>query len=195
MDATTLFLWVPKIFFALLFVVLGIWAFRHRVIKTVYVFWIIILYFVERIVEIALRTYLTAESLTKYDPSSFEYIKIEAIIGPSLRAVIIKQLVIIAIAFCVWACLALYAKRTHYQKIDSADVLLFSFGTLISGWPNFLIYIGLVFLFALCGLAITQGIHKNRDRMIVTPYFAAAGIVILFWGWELSRFIGLYALR
>lgn len=195
MDAATLFLWVPKIFFASLFVVLGLWAFRHRAIKTAYVFWIIILYIVERIVEIALRTYLTAESLTKYDPSSFEYIKIEAIIGPSLRAVIIKQLVIIAIAFCVWACLALYAKRTHYQKIDSADVLLFSFGTLISGWPNFLIYIGLVFLFALCGLAIMQGIHKNRDRMIVTPYFAAAGIVILFWGWELSRFVGLYAIR
>jgi len=195
MDGTILFLWVPKIFFALLFVVLGLWAFRHRVIKTAYVFWIIILYFVERIVEIALRTYLTAESLTKYDPSSFEYLKIEAIIGPSLRAVIIKQLVIIAIAFCVWAFLAVYAKRTHYQKIDSADVLLFSFGTLISGWPNFLIYIGLVFIFAAIGLTVQRIVKKEVSRIIVTPYFAAAGIVILFWGWELSRFIGLYALR
>lgn len=195
MDSGIVLIWAPRIFFACMFVLIGIWSLRRKNIQLKYIVWLIVLYLLERITEILLRTHLTKLSLAQLDPSSFTYIRLEALITPSLRAVITQQLVVIVIAAAVWLLIMLYAKKTNYQKIDKADVLIFCFGTLIAGWPNFILYIGLVFVIALIGLLTLALFRKQTSRMIVTPYFAIAGILVIFWGWELSKLVGLYALR
>jgi hypothetical protein len=191
----SLLYWIPRVVFTLAFILVGIYAFKKRSIPSRLTVWLFIVFILECVVEIGARAYVTFNSSLSEGLTSFAYSYFEATFMPTLQSVIIRQLVMIGIAAALWAILAWYARKTKYQKIDIGDVNVFVFGVLIAGWPNFFIYIGLVFLFAIFGLLGTRIFKKNIERMIVTPYFVFAGIVIIFWGWKLSVLTGLYALR
>jgi len=187
--------WIPRIFFAIVFLWLGVIAFRNRSIPINKSWWLFLVYIGEWIIEISFRAYFSytaALAADKVNGYSLEVFRIYLL--PNLQKLLERQAMMILIAGVVWFLLAVYARRTHEEKLDLADVNVFTFGVLVSGWPNFFIYLGLVFIFSALFLATALAI-KKMQRMTVTPFFALAGIVILFWGWQISHFVGLYALR
>lgn len=190
----TLLYWIPKIFFVLLFIFIGYFGIRKKTISIRFIVWLFILYVLERIVEVLVRVQLSFSQTLAEGYTSVAYKFYQSTLLPNLQSILVREGVIIIIAVIVWTLLFLYAKKTNFQKLDTADVSIFAFGILVSGWPNFLLYLFIVFVLTLFGLLVSR-IFKKIDTMIVTPYFAIAGIIIIFWGWKLSELTGLYAIR
>lgn len=189
-----LFDWAPKILFTVAFAWLGFIFFRKKIIEKKYSVFLIWLFFIERIVEIAARaiaTYVTTKSFPS-DSISAVLSKIQFL--PSLEHVLFREGVVVLIGAIFWFLASIYAHRTHYEKIDQSDVNILTVGICIAGWPNFLAFLAIAFLFSLLGLLIGL-LTKKAERMIVSPYLLLAVVVIIYFGSWLSRVTGLYAIR
>jgi|GEM_PF-4413204 len=189
-----IFLWGPKIIFTILFVLVGYLSFRHKTIPIRVSYWVLFLYPIERFLEIAARTVFTINSSYNLPADSFSVLWTRAQLLTSLQRIFIGEGTIILIAAIVWFLLSLYAHRTNESKIDQSDVNILTFGILVSGWPNFFIFLMLVFVCAVIGMIFFRLFAHSR-RIPVTPFFVIAGTVMIYWGWTLSTLTGLYALR
>lgn len=104
---------------------------------------------------------------------------------PSLIAIFFSAL-ILGIIFIINKA---YAKKQLFSEYDG---YLFFIGGVLVGWPYFLIYIGAVFLFALCYLAIASIENLNFKKKIELMYFwPIAALSILVFGIYISRIFNL----
>lgn len=86
-----------------------------------------------------------------------------------------------------------FAKKTNSRIIDQLDVDILTVGGMIAGWPNILIFYGLVFVLTI-GLTIVRAfIERSASvRMIITPVLPIAGLLMAMYGDLISRWLRLY---
>lgn len=83
---------------------------------------------------------------------------------PSLVAIFFSAVVVLAI-FLIGK---IYKKKALFSEYDG---YLFFIGGVLVGWPNFLLYISAVFIFALCYLIIASIENLNFQKNIELTYF------------------------
>lgn len=98
---------------------------------------------------------------------------------------------VISVFFALFFSLIFFflARKTHEELIDALDVFFLSFSLLVIGWPNFLLFLILLFLMAVMAGLIQAAVKRNgfNQRFILTPYIIPAFILILWLGNFLAR--------
>jgi len=86
-----------------------------------------------------------------------------------------------------------FARRTGGRIIDQLDVDFLTVGGMVAGWPNILVFYGLVFVLTI-GLTVLRAIAERSGsvRMIITPVLPIAAAIIALFGDQLSRWLRLY---
>lgn len=88
---------------------------------------------------------------------------------------------------------SLFARATRGQVIDQLDVDLLTVGGMIAGWPNILVFYGLVFsLTTIITLVRAVVFRTARVRMIITPVLPLAGAFVAVFGDKLAHALRLY---
>ncbi|MFH1236740.1 MAG: hypothetical protein V1685_07500, partial [Parcubacteria group bacterium] len=102
----------------------------------------------------------------------------------------------ILIGIAIFSLLRAVQKKREYI-FERDDVLMVAFGSMISGWPNFFIFLALVFAFTVVIKIIRVTFRKERlgDRLVITPAIPLAVITMLIWGGVLTSVTGLYGIR
>ena len=88
---------------------------------------------------------------------------------------------------------AWFARKTKGTIIDQLDVDLLTVGGMVAGWPNILIFYGIVFVMTVLmtvGKAIV--VRSTSVRMIITPALPFAAAVIALFGNDLAKLLKLY---
>lgn len=79
-----------------------------------------------------------------------------------------------------WAfCLLLLCKYSNRRFLDEKDIYLGFLTSLIVGWPNFIIYIVIVFGMLLTKQAIDYFMLQKKSLIPITPYMIIAAIIVL----------------
>lgn len=91
----------------------------------------------------------------------------------------------------------LFIKKTDQEVLDAFDGFLISFGLLVLGWPNFLLFLLLLILLAVLGSLIAVIAKKKslNDRFVITPYIPLAFLAILWFGPYLASLTTLSKIR
>lgn len=91
----------------------------------------------------------------------------------------------------------LFIKKTRQEILDAVDGFLISFGLLVLGWPNFLLFLFLLILLTILGSIISVLAKKKslNDRFVITPYIPLAFLAILWFGSYLATITTLYKIR
>ncbi|MBI5404752.1 MAG: hypothetical protein HY976_00845 [Candidatus Kerfeldbacteria bacterium] len=86
-----------------------------------------------------------------------------------------------------------FAKKTQHRIIDQLDVDILTVGGMIAGWPNILVFYGLVFVLTI-GLTVVRALTERSAsvRMIITPVLPVAGMLVALYGDQISRWLRLY---
>lgn len=89
------------------------------------------------------------------------------------------------------------ARLSRARIVDIEDTLLLTLGALASGWPNFILFIGVVFVLTVAIKIIRVALKKEslRDRIIITPAIPLALIVMVYLGSLLAEWTQLSAIR
>jgi len=88
---------------------------------------------------------------------------------------------------------AWFARKTKGTIVDQLDVDLLTVGGMVAGWPNILIFYGIVFVLTILvtvGKAIAQ--KSGSVRMIITPALPYAGALIALFGNDMAKLLKLY---
>lgn len=87
----------------------------------------------------------------------------------------------------------LFARLTEGRIIDQLDVDLLTVGGMVAGWPNVLIFYGLVFVLTILLTVIRAFRERSAGiRMIITPVLPFAAAIVAVFGNALARLFGLY---
>ena len=91
----------------------------------------------------------------------------------------------------------LFVKRGRSQIMDQNDVLLFTLGGLITGWPAGLLFLGMTFVLAIVWMVALVILKKKTmaDRLVVTPVIAPAALITLLFSPILLQWTGLFVIR
>lgn len=96
--------------------------------------------------------------------------------APSLAAMFFSALIFFSILLINKA----YKRKQLFSEYDS---YLFLIGGILVGWPNLLLYVGAVFIFALCYLVITSIENLNFQKNVELTYFwPALALAVLLLG-------------
>lgn len=88
---------------------------------------------------------------------------------------------------------SLFARATRGQVIDQLDVDLLTVGGMIAGWPNILIFYGLVFSLTMMVTLVRAAVFRTASvRMIITPVLPLAGAFVAVFGDKLAHTLRLY---
>lgn len=88
---------------------------------------------------------------------------------------------------------SLFARATREQVIDQLDVDLLTVGGMIAGWPNILIFYGVVFFLTMMITLVRAVVFRSgRVRMIITPALPLAGAFVAVFGDKLAQTLRLY---
>jgi len=90
-------------------------------------------------------------------------------------------------------CFLGFARLTGERIIDQLDVDLLTVGGMAVGWPNIMVFYGLVFvstIFLTIARALVE--RSSRVRMIITPALPLAAATVVVFGDTLARWVGLY---
>ncbi|MFA5069875.1 MAG: hypothetical protein WC528_01200 [Patescibacteria group bacterium] len=188
-------------FLLVVFCLLGLWFFwqyvKYKEIKrqaVIFAFLIFLVLFTLSIFLPAWQTYksFAASDLNRYylPPYSNYYYQI---LQRQLTNYFSHILAALIAGLIFW----LVKRLTHGLVIDQSDVGLLAFGALVAGWPNLLIFFGLVFLLVIITGLVQLAVIKERSnaRFIITPYLPVALILTLFVGNHLSLLIHLEKIR
>ncbi len=86
-----------------------------------------------------------------------------------------------------------FARATRGQIIDQLDVDVLTVGGMIAGWPNILIFYGLVFSLTVMITVVRAIVFRTaRVRMIITPALPLAGAFVAVFGDKLAQALRLY---
>lgn len=86
-----------------------------------------------------------------------------------------------------------FARRTHGRIIDQVDVDLLTVGGMVAGWPNILLFYGLVFALTVLLTVVRAVLSRNATvRTVITPALPLAAALIAIFGDQISRWLGLY---
>ncbi|MBI4092456.1 MAG: hypothetical protein HY420_00870 [Candidatus Kerfeldbacteria bacterium] len=88
---------------------------------------------------------------------------------------------------------SVFRRLTNNRVIDQLDVDLLTVGGMVAGWPNILIFYGLVFVLTMIvtvGRAVAE--RSAAIRMIVTPVLPLAAAAVAVFGDKLARLAKLY---
>jgi len=93
--------------------------------------------------------------------------------------------------------LLFFSQKTRQEIIDAQDVFLISFASLILGWPNFLIFLFLLFIITFFGsiLAVIFKKKNKTERFIITYYIPLSFLIVLWLGNYLAELTLLYKIR
>ncbi len=91
----------------------------------------------------------------------------------------------------------LHIQKRRAYLFSKEDAWLLVFGVLISGWPNFFIFLALVFFFTVFFKLFMVMARKEKisDRIIITPAIPVAVITTIFFGAQFAVWTGLHAIR
>jgi hypothetical protein len=181
----------------MLFLLIGYFGTRKKVIPLRLALDAIFIYYFVRAIDLALRAYLTFFSAYPDANPSFENIMVQGTYVLNVKRIVLQIVTVSIIALIVLVAGTLFLRKTKGRLLDDADVLILCFGILVTGWPNFLIYLFLVFACTALWVLLIFIFNRKQlqERMPITPFFVVAGILMLFWGTALSQLTGLYALR
>lgn len=88
---------------------------------------------------------------------------------------------------------SLFSRWTHGRIIDQFDVDLLTVGGMVAGWPNVLLFYGLVFVLTIIVTIIKAiTVRSAGIRMIITPALPYAAAVIALFGDTLAKALKLY---
>ncbi len=96
------------------------------------------------------------------------------------------------VGFAFWV----LARRTEGEVIDRDDVFLLTLCGLLTGWPNILLFLGVLFVAAVL-IFVVKVLFRRRisnPRVVITPFIPLAGIPIVLWGDTLARWLHFYDL-
>lgn len=88
---------------------------------------------------------------------------------------------------------SLFARATKGRIIDQLDVDMLTVGGMVAGWPNVLLFYGLVFALTVV-MTLTRAIVERQPsiRMIITPVLPLAAAAVAVFGDALAKFMKLY---
>lgn len=89
-----------------------------------------------------------------------------------------------------------FARRTGGEVIDRDDVFLLTLAGMMTGWPNILLFLAVLFV---CSVAVYLLKRRWRSRVtnprvVITPLIPLAAAAIVLWGDWLAARLGLYDL-
>lgn len=88
---------------------------------------------------------------------------------------------------------AWFARKTRGRFIDQYDVDLLTIGGMVAGWPNILIFYGLVFVLTVVITIVRAIVERSAAiRMIITPALPVAGAFVALFGDTIARHLRLY---
>lgn len=88
---------------------------------------------------------------------------------------------------------SIFRRLTNNRIIDQLDVDLLTVGGMVAGWPNILIFYGLVFVLTIM-LTIGRAVAERSAsiHMIITPALPLAAAAVAVFGDKLARLFKLY---
>lgn len=86
-----------------------------------------------------------------------------------------------------------FSKATRGRIIDQLDVDWLTVGGMVAGWPNILVFYGLVFVMTVLVTVVRAVAEKSASiRMIITPALPVACAVVAIFGDTIARWLRLY---